>query len=133
MKHHDRTRELWVGFYKKGQGPSGLTYLQAVDEALCFGWIDTTVRRVDDRCYAQRFAPRRSKSPWSMANRAKARRLIIEGRMAPAGLVAFHRRDDARDRRDSESRRVQELPDELRRRFQANRFAWAFFAAQPPS
>lgn len=131
--HHDEARELWVGFYRKGKGPEGLTYLQAVDEALCFGWIDTMVRRIDERRYAQRFAPRQARSPWSPLNRAKALRLVREGRMTPAGLAALRRREPARDSAYADARRASVLPPALRARMRKDPTAWTFFSDQPPS
>lgn len=133
FEDHNRERELWVGFYKKGARPEGLTYLQAVDEALCFGWIDTTIRRIDERRYAQRFAPRRACSVWSSVNRARALRLLREGRMTPAGLAAFRRKGSARAPSYNNVRHVPRLTAEFRARFQEEPAAWRFFSTQPPS
>ncbi|MBM4063099.1 MAG: bacteriocin-protection protein, partial [Planctomycetes bacterium] len=64
-KHHASVDELWIGFYKKASGRGGITYRQALDEALCYGWIDGVRKRVDDEHFVQRFTPRRPKSHWS--------------------------------------------------------------------
>src|SRR4029453_10001766 len=93
-KNHDRVRELFVGFYKKGSGRQGLTYREALDLALAYGWIDGVRRRVDDASYTNRFSPRRANSVWSAVNRKRIEELIAAGRMKPPGLAAFERRSD---------------------------------------
>ena len=98
-KHHAKEKELWVGFWKKDSGKDGVVYRQALDEALCFGWIDGVVRRLDELSYMQRFTPRRVGSYWSSVNIARAEELEREGRMAPAGRAAFARRDAQKERR----------------------------------
>ena len=77
--------ELWVGFWKKGFERPGIAYGEAVDEALCNGWIDSTIRRVDEACYMLRFTPRRPKSNWTDTNLMRVAELRREGRMRPAG------------------------------------------------
>ncbi len=89
LRHHRTSSELWVGFFKKGSKPRGVTYAEALEEALCFGWIDTTVRRVDALRYAHRFVPRRARSAWTETNVALARELIRARRMRAAGRQAF--------------------------------------------
>jgi uncharacterized protein YdeI (YjbR/CyaY-like superfamily) len=89
LKHHERTTEIWLIYYKKNSGKPRIPYGDAVDEALCFGWIDSIIKPIDDLKYAQRFTPRKAKSPWSPANKERARRLIRAGKMSPAGLRAF--------------------------------------------
>src|SRR3954464_15391853 len=91
--HHASERELLVGFYKKASGTPGISYKEAVDEALCFGWIDGLKKRVDERRYTHRFTPRKSGSIWSLVNVRRAKELIAVGRMARPGLNAFERRD----------------------------------------
>ncbi len=87
-KHHDKEREIWLVFFRKSSGKSRISYNDAVDEALCFGWIDSTVKNVDSERFAQRFTPRRPKSPVSVMNRERIRRLSAAGKMTPAGLAA---------------------------------------------
>jgi uncharacterized protein YdeI (YjbR/CyaY-like superfamily) len=88
-EHHDASTGVWLVLAKKGvTGPTSLTYLQALDEALCHGWIDGQVKRNDERTYRQRFTPRRARSEWSQRNVAHIERLTAEGRMHPAGLAA---------------------------------------------
>ncbi|MGV9378851.1 YdeI/OmpD-associated family protein [Nonomuraea sp. NPDC003707] len=88
--HHDSMTEAWLVLAKKGTNdPTSLTYEQALQEALCYGWIDGTARRRDESTYCQRFSPRRRRSSWSRPNVARVERLRREGRMRPAGLAAF--------------------------------------------
>ena len=94
--HHESTSELQVGFYKKGSGMSSITYQEALDEALCFGWIDGVRRSLDDASYTIRFTPRRKKSFWSLVNIRRATELSALGLMLPPGLRAFDDRDEDR-------------------------------------
>jgi len=84
-ENHNKQTELWVGFWKKAAGKAGMNYSQALDEALCFGWIDGIVNKYNELSYMQRFSPRRSKSMWSKINTQNAERLIKEGKMMPSG------------------------------------------------
>jgi uncharacterized protein YdeI (YjbR/CyaY-like superfamily) len=88
-KHHKTSREIWLVYYRKETGKPRISYNDAVDEALCFGWIDSTQKKVDGDRTAQRFTPRRPGSPTSELNKARARRLVRERRMTPAGLKAI--------------------------------------------
>jgi uncharacterized protein YdeI (YjbR/CyaY-like superfamily) len=90
--NHDRATELWVGYHKKGSRRSGMSYAEAVEEALCFGWIDGLTRGRDEHSYVQRFTPRRRGSNWSASNVERVERLLAEGRMYPAGIAAFEAR-----------------------------------------
>jgi uncharacterized protein YdeI (YjbR/CyaY-like superfamily) len=88
-EHHATDAELWVGFYKKGAAKDSIAYPQAVDEALCFGWIDGITYRIDDELYTIRFTPRTRRSNWSAVNVRRVGELTAAGRMHPAGLAAF--------------------------------------------
>jgi uncharacterized protein YdeI (YjbR/CyaY-like superfamily) len=91
-EHHERSQGVWVRLAKKGTTePTSLTYAQALEEALCQGWIDGQVRRADERTYRQRFTPRRARSAWSQRNVGHVERLTSEGRMRPAGAAAVER------------------------------------------
>ncbi|HYC38618.1 MAG TPA: YdeI/OmpD-associated family protein [Usitatibacter sp.] len=131
-KCHARRDELWVGFYKVGSGKRGLTYAQAVEEALCFGWIDGIKKRVDESAYMHRFTPRGPRSIWSVINVRRAKRLIEEGRMCAAGLKAFEARDPRRTGGYSFENREAAFDADSGKRFRGNRKAWHFFATQPP-
>lgn len=85
MNHHSRKREIWLLYYKKDSGKTSVTYAEALEEALAFGWIDSTVRAVDAERYAQRYTPRKETSIWSARNKALVRKLKAEGRMTEAG------------------------------------------------
>jgi uncharacterized protein YdeI (YjbR/CyaY-like superfamily) len=131
--HHDDASHLWVAYYKKGVPKAAMTYVQAVEEALCFGWIDGITYRVDDESTATRFTPRRSGSGWSATNIARVAELTAAGRMRPAGLRAFEERDRRRDAVYGSERPTRELPPAYRERFRAHPAAWAYWEAQPPS
>ena len=85
-QHHKTESEVWLIYYKKNSGHPRIPYDDAVEEALCFGWIDSLVQRIDDEKYAQKFTPRKMGSNWSYANKQRVGRLIQEGRMTKAGL-----------------------------------------------
>lgn len=85
-EHHATAQEAWLLHYKKKAARQALTYEEAVEEALCFGWIDSLLKGVDDEAFALRYSPRKSKSVWSESNKRRAERLIDEGRMTAAGL-----------------------------------------------
>ena len=131
--HHDTETELWVGYYRKDTGKASITWPESVDEALCYGWIDGIRKRVDDESYMNRFTPRRPRSMWSAINARRARALIAEGRMQPAGLKAFEARLQDRSGLYSFRTRPESLPAELVRAFRRNRAAWAFYQSQPAS
>ena len=95
--NHDTAPELFVAYFRKGSGKTAMTYAQAVDEALCYGWIDGITFRVDDEVTATRFTPRRRTSNWSAINVAKIAALTKAGRMHPAGTRAFEERDRRKD------------------------------------
>jgi uncharacterized protein YdeI (YjbR/CyaY-like superfamily) len=133
-RHHDSVSELLVGFHKKGSGRPSITWPEAVDQALCFGWIDGVRRRVDDASYTIRFTPRKPRSTWSAVNVERMKELIAGGLVAPAGLAAFERRGDDRTAIYSyEQRRSAALDPDQERRLHADERAAAFFEAQPPS
>jgi uncharacterized protein YdeI (YjbR/CyaY-like superfamily) len=133
-EHHERETELLVGFHKKGSGRPSITWPESVDEALCFGWIDGVRRSLGDEAYTIRFTPRQARSTWSAVNVRRARELIAEERMTPAGLAAFEARGDDRTAIYSyEQRHAATLDDEQERRFRAAAEAWEWFQARPPS
>ena len=131
-QHHARASELWVVFYKKSSGKAGMTYSEAVDEALCFGWIDGLLKRLDAERFMQRFTPRRTVSTWSNLNLQRVKRLTTAGRMHPAGLAAYAARSPKRTGIYSfESAHPPKLPREFRAEFRRSGKAWSFFTAQP--
>jgi uncharacterized protein YdeI (YjbR/CyaY-like superfamily) len=134
QEHHETERELLVGFHKKGSGRPSITWPQSVDQALCFGWIDGVRRRIDDESYSIRFTPRKARSTWSAINVKRVGELTAEGLMHPAGVAAFERRSDDKTAIYAyEQRKAAALDAEQNRRFKADKKAWAWFQAQPPS
>jgi uncharacterized protein YdeI (YjbR/CyaY-like superfamily) len=131
-KNHAKVDELWIGFWKKGSGRTGLTYLEAVEESLCFGWIDGLKKKHDADSFKHRFTPRRPRSIWSAINIRRVEALKKAGRMAEPGLRAFALLDPSRSSVYSFENRDGTLDPEYERRFRAKKKAWAFFEAQPP-
>jgi uncharacterized protein YdeI (YjbR/CyaY-like superfamily) len=132
-KHHTTENELWIGYYKKVSGKPSITHAEAINEALCFGWIDGVRRSVDSERFVNRFTPRRPGSNWSQINIARVRELTQLGKMTAAGLAAFETRDQSRSTEYSYENRPTSLPDELESIFRENPEAWSFFESQPPS
>lgn len=134
QEHHATASELWIGLYKKASGRRSLGWSDIVDEALCFGWIDGKVQRLDGHRYRQRLTPRRRGSNWSAINVAKVAELRAQGRMTPAGEAAFAARREERSAVHSYERRHEAAFDaEQEAAFRANAAAWDWFAAQSPS
>jgi len=134
-EHHATEREVEVGFYRKATGLQTMTWSQAVDEALCFGWIDGVRHSIDDVSYRNRFTPRKPRSNWSRVNIAKVGALIAQGRMESAGLAAFEARTDANSGVYSfeQAERPDRLPAEYDARLREDPAAAADFDARPPS
>jgi uncharacterized protein YdeI (YjbR/CyaY-like superfamily) len=132
-KNHATATELLVGYYKVGTGRPSLTWSESVDQALCFGWIDGVRRSVDRESYCIRFTPRKPTSTWSAINIRKVKELTKQGLMRPAGLEAFQKRKKKRSGVYSYENRPHEFPTPLKKRFRANKDAWAFFSRQSPS
>ena len=133
-KHHATASEVGVVLHKKASGKETMTWSDAVDQALRFGWIDGIARRIDDTARVQRFTPRKPKSNWSAVNIKKVEELTAQGRMTPAGLAAFARRTDARSGVYSyENRHLAALDAGREAAFRAHVRAWEFFSKQPPS
>jgi uncharacterized protein YdeI (YjbR/CyaY-like superfamily) len=131
-QHHAAAKELEVRLFKMHAAHRGITYPLALDEALCFGWIDGVTHRLDEDSYRQRFTPRTPRSTWSRRNVEHVERLTKAGRMTPAGLAAFRARDEQRTGVYSfEHERPALTPAHLRT-FRANSAAWAFYQLQAP-
>lgn len=130
--HHDRPDGVWVLLRKKGSKRPGVTYDEAVEEALCFGWIDSTTNRHDDDRFRQRFAPRKRGSTWSASNKARVERLIVDGRMAPAGSAKIEaaKADGSWD--SLEGFEDLSIPDDLAAALDAHAPAREHFEAFPP-
>ena len=113
-EHHSRAKKVWLLIQKVGSTKRGLRYEEAVKEAMCYGWIDGKMRRLNDNEFVQRFTPRRRNSVWSRVNRDRVERLIEEGRMAEAGLKAVEEaKRNGRWDRAYTSREPPTMPDDL--------------------
>ena len=129
---HHKHRELWVGFHKKSSGKPSITYPEALDEALCFGWIDGVRKSIASDAYAVRFTPRKPKSQWSAVNLKRAQELADAGRMHSAGLDAFAGAKDQPRKYSYEQRHKASFDAQQKRQFRSQRQAWDFFQSQPP-
>ena len=133
-EHHATATELGVVLHRKASGAPSMTWSEAVDQALCFGWIDSVARRLDETRRVQRFTPRKPKSNWSAVNIKKVAELTAQGLMMPAGLAAFALREEARSGVYSyENRHLAALDPARESTFRAAAGAWEFFVRQPPS
>jgi uncharacterized protein YdeI (YjbR/CyaY-like superfamily) len=127
-QNHAQAQGVWVKFAKKGSGARTVTYAEAVEEALCYGWIDGQAARHDDSYYLQRFTPRRARSRWSQINCGRAERLIAQKRMKAAGLAQVEAaRDDGRWEAAYAPPSAATTPEDLQRALDENREAKAFF------
>jgi len=131
--HHDKFRELIVGFHKKASGKPSIIWPESVEAALCFGWIDGVRKSLDENSYTNRFTPRKPTSTWSSININLVRKLTKQGLMHPAGLKAFAARDEKKSAIYSyEQRKSARFTREQKKQFCANKTAWEFFRAQAP-
>jgi uncharacterized protein YdeI (YjbR/CyaY-like superfamily) len=131
-KNHDKKDELLVGFHKKASGKKSVTYPEALDEALAFGWIDGVRKSLDDTSYTIRFTPRRPRSIWSLVNTKRVEELTKLGRMKPSGLKAFALRDPKRTGIYAFETTPQALSADYEKTFRSEKQAWEFFQKQPP-
>jgi uncharacterized protein YdeI (YjbR/CyaY-like superfamily) len=127
-QHHSDQPGAWVKLAKKNAPVPTVTFSEALESALCYGWIDGQISRYDEHHYLQRFTPRKPRSKWSKINREKAERLIADGRMAPAGLREVEAaRADGRWDAAYEGQAAATVPPDLARALEANPAARAFF------
>jgi|SRR5262245_9699890 len=127
-KHHTQVTGIRLRLFKKASGKQVLTYAQALDEALCFGWIDGQKNAYDDECWIQNFSPRRPRSAWSKINTSHAERLIREGRMMPAGLAQVEAaQKDGRFGAAYDSPSASTIPADFLQELSKSKKAQAFF------
>lgn len=131
-KNHDQVSEAWIGFYHVKSGKKGITYKEAVDEALCFGWIDGIRKGIDGSSYVNRFTPRRKSSNWSNVNIKRMQELITEGRVKPPGLAAFSAREEKQSGVYSFEQAHHKLAAPYAKQFRANKKAWVYFTSRAP-
>jgi uncharacterized protein YdeI (YjbR/CyaY-like superfamily) len=129
-KNHATEPELVLAFWKLGSGKPSVTYQEALDEALCVGWIDGVRRRVDDESYTIRFTPRRARSIWSAVNLARVKVLEKEGRMKDAGRKALAERDPALQDKYAHEQEAVAFDAAQQKAFKADKAAWAWFSEQ---
>lgn len=126
--HHAQSNGVWLRFFKKDSGEKTVTYAEALDEALCYGWIDGQVNKYDAQSYIQKFTPRRPKSIWSKRNTEKAERLIEEGRMQQAGMHQVElAKADGRWQQAYDSAKNMKVPEDFLQQLSKNKKAKAFF------
>ena len=128
--HHDDVREVWLVFFKKHTGKPSIPYDDAVEEALCFGWVDSLIRRLDDERYARKFTPRTDTATWSAANLRRVERMIASGRMTAAGQAKV---PAGVEPRPAPSARILEVPCFFAEALRAHPQAEAFFNRLAPS
>ena len=121
-RHYKSEKEVWLVYYKKHTGKPRISYNDAVEEALCFGWIDSTVRTIDEDRYAQRFSPRNPKSPYSQANKERLRDLVKQGRVVDEVLATLGNLAEEQF----------EIPPDILKAIKANKKAWKNFQAFSP-
>ena len=127
-KNHARPEGIWLRFFKKGSGKKTVTYAEALDGALCYGWIDSQLKKYDEISYLQKFTPRRSKSVWSKINIGHVERLIQAGKMKPVGLQKIEEaKKDGRWEKAYDSQGKMEMPADFLKRLAKNKKAKAFF------
>ncbi|MFA5062157.1 MAG: YdeI/OmpD-associated family protein [Patescibacteria group bacterium] len=129
VKNHKNKKEMWLIYYRKKTGKPRISYDNAVLEALCFGWIDSIIKKIDKERFAQRFSPRKSKSGLSQMNKERIRELIKEKKMTKRGLEAiahvFNPKTDTADKFL--------IPQDILKALQRNKNAWKYFQKMPPS
>ncbi|MFC1925444.1 YdeI family protein [Chloroflexota bacterium] len=132
-KNHATEKEAWLAHYKKHTGKPGIPYEDAVEEALCFGWIDGLLRSIDSEKYALRYTPRRKNSIWSETNKKRVERMIQQGRMTEAGLAKIRQAQENGEWRKAESRERLVVPPDLKKALAANKEAGRNFKGLAPS
>ncbi|MBV1694554.1 MAG: YdeI/OmpD-associated family protein [Hyphomicrobiales bacterium] len=131
--HHKTSSGIWLVTYKKDSGRPYLPYADTVEEALCFGWIDSRPNRLDQSRFMRLFSPRKPKSPWSKLNKQRVEALIERGLMAPAGLAVIEAAKASGAWSSYDGVEALQMPDDLRAALKANPKAAAHFEAFPPS
>ncbi len=131
--HHQTAREISVGFYRLRTGKPSMTWSESVDQALCFGWIDSVRHTVDEESYQIRFTPRKKSSIWSAVNIAKVEKLTAQGLMQAAGLKIFAEREESKSKIYAFENAEMALAADFETQFKANQAAWDFFQRFAPS
>lgn len=133
QEHHQTSQAVWLMFFKTSTGQPCITYDDALDEALCFGWIDSIIKKIDNERYVRKFTPRTNLGKWSSANKQRVLRLIAQGRMQAAGLAKIGDIDAFAEQPVRTRPSIPDLPPELEQAIQANASAWEYWQALAPS
>ena len=128
--HHATASEVWLVFHKAHTGKASIPYEEAVDEALCFGWVDSLIKRLDDDRYARKFTPRKADSAWSPSNRRRYAKLKAAGRLTAAGRT---RAPTARVATPGRLPDVSKVPPDVAKALAAEPKAWTYFQSLAPS
>jgi len=135
-KNHEREQEVWVVYFKSAGGKKGIDYETSVEEALCFGWIDSIIQKIDEEKYARKFNPRRMDSQWSETNKRRVAKVIAEGRMTEAGMakVTFDAKQvDLSKPKAKQSRPPLEIPEKIKQALKPYPKVWDAFQNLPPT
>ena len=133
LNNHEWKKEIWLIYYKKSSGKERIPYDDAVEEALCFGWIDSTVKKIDEEKYAQKFTPRNARSNWSELNIKRMGKLISEGKMTEAGLLKFKPKPIKKPLPPEQKNDKIIIPDDLENALKSNLSSWNNFCNFPQS
>lgn len=133
-ENHDKEKEVWLIFYKKHTGKPVIPYDDAVEEALCFGWIDSIIKRMDDEKFSRKFTPRKADSKWSELNKKRVKKMIRESRMTEAGLVLINaaKKSGKWEQVISQPKELN-MPPGIKDALSANRKVWENFNKLAPS
>jgi uncharacterized protein YdeI (YjbR/CyaY-like superfamily) len=133
--NHDQEREIWLVYFKASSGITSIDYETSVEEALCYGWVDSIIQKIDEEKYARKFNPRRAGSFWSASNKKRMENLIAEGRMTPIGLAKYD--PPAQESASEQGQKIRRgeipLPAEVLQPLKSNPHAWENFQSLPPS
>jgi len=135
-KNHDREGEVWVVYFKSASGKKGIDYETSVEEALCFGWIDSIIQKIDEEKYARKFNPRRMDSKWSETNKRRVAKVMAEGRMTEAGMakVTFDAgKVELSKPKEKPSKPPLEIPEKIEQALKPHPKVWDAFQKLPPS
>lgn len=133
QRHHEMEKEIWLVYYKQHTNKTRIPYNDAVEEALCFGWIDSTVKKIDDEKFTQRFTPRKDSSKWSEMNKERFRRLIKQGKMTPSGLAKAKDLVESLETMGKSKANGLAIPSDILRAVRHDKHTWKNFTAFPQS
>ena len=126
--NHDSVKEIWLVYNKKHIKKQSVYYDEAVEEALCFGWIDSTIKSIDDETYMQKYTPRNDNSKWSLVNKKRVEKLIHEGKMTLAGMKKIEKAKQNGNWEEAyTSAKIMKIPDYFEKALQTNALAWKNF------